>query len=130
MGGGHRFLPKWDNTRNKCQNHSHPRLLRSAAGSLYWPLQARPGQALKLKGYIKSKVPRCSQPTMFLESQLSQVYRRKELSFSLQGLLAWIKMCNHIILPRGPFQLLIIALQCTAQQKHDMFPLLADHISG
>lgn len=39
-------------------------------------------------------------------------------------------MCNHIILPRGPSQLLIIAFWCTAQQKHGRFPLLADHTSG
>lgn len=34
-------------------------------------LQARAGQALQLKGYIRSKVSRCNQPSMFLESQLS-----------------------------------------------------------
>lgn len=52
------------------------------------------------------------------------------LSLSLRGLLAWMEMCNRIILPRGPSQRLIIALECAAQQKHDMFPLLADHVSG
>lgn len=71
-------------------------LLRSAAGSLYWPGQV---QAPELKGYTKSKVARCNQPCVFLESQLSQAHRWKELSFSLQGLLAWIKKKKKKVQP-------------------------------
>lgn len=69
-------------------------------------LAATGGQALKLKGHIKSKGPRCNQPTVLHESWVSQAHRWKGLAFSLQGHLLWIEMCSRIILPRWPFQLL------------------------
>lgn len=80
-----------------------PKELRVPFVGRYRP--GRAGSGTEIKGIHKEhKVPRCNQPSMFLQSQLSQVRRWKELSFSLQGLLAWIKMCNHIILPRGASQ--------------------------
>lgn len=93
-------------------------------------LAAMGGQALKLKGHIKSKGPRCNQPSMLHESRVSQAHRWKGLAFSLQGHLAWIEMCSHIILPRGPFQLLH-KYYSTAQRQHDMLFLpLADHVNS
>ena len=91
-------------------------------------LAATGGQALKLKGHIKSKGPRCNQASMPHESLASRAQRWKGLASSLQGHVARIEMCSHIILHRGPSQLLH-SCSSTAQQQHDMlFPPLAHYI--
>lgn len=107
MGGGHWSMLKWDNTRNKCQKKfSSMASLKRDNFPCPHLLAAMGGQALKLKGHIKSKGPRCNQPSVLHDSWVSQAHRWKGLAFSVQGHLLWIEMCNRIILPRWPFQLL------------------------
>ncbi len=85
------------------------------------------GQAFKLTGHIKSKGPSCNEPRMLHESRVSQAHRWKGLASSLQGHLARIGICSHIILTRGPSHLLH-EYYSTAQQPHDMLFLHpADH---
>lgn len=96
--------------------------------SLSTSLAAMRGQALKLKGHINSKGPSHYQPRMLHESRVSQAHRWKGLASSLQGHLARIGMCSHIILPGGPSHLLH-EYYSTAQQQHDtLFLHLADHV--
>lgn len=84
MRGGHWSVKKWDNTRNKCQKHSHLWLPLSATIFFLVHICTR-GQAFKLKRRVKSKGPSCYKGYKLHESRVSQAHRWKGLASSLQG---------------------------------------------